>query len=79
MKWAEFAALLGGLSEDTVLARVASIRTENDPERLKHFTPAQHRIRNAWRNKAAMSMSEADVEAVSAHFSRLFQNMAGGG
>lgn len=57
MKWDEFADLLSGLSPDTALGRIVSIRSEDDKDMLKHFTKDQHRIRNAWRSKRAKKLA----------------------
>lgn len=48
MTWDEFAALLGGLSADSPLVRMVRIRSETDRNVLRHFTKAQHKIRNDW-------------------------------
>jgi hypothetical protein len=62
MTYAEFCALLSGISSETALGRVISIRSENDREMLKHFTPEQRRIRSEWRTHAASSMSEEEAQ-----------------
>lgn len=49
--------MLAGLGPNTVLARMVSIRTEEDEEMLKHFTPEQRRIRCEWRNRTAAKVS----------------------
>lgn len=56
MSWSEFSTLLSGLMPDTPLGQVISIRSENDKNILKHFTKAQHRIRNEWRSKRAKQL-----------------------
>ena len=76
MKWAEFASLLGGLSENTVLARTVAIRLENDPERIKNFSSAQYKIWSQWRNKAAQRVPEADRNAAAEYFKKMFMKMA---
>lgn len=48
MKWVEFSTLLAGLNQETPLGALVAIRTEEDPERLKSFTPEMKKIRNAW-------------------------------
>lgn len=49
MSWDEFATLLAGLSGETPLGHIVSIRSENDKEKLKNFSPEEKRIRNEWR------------------------------
>ena len=60
MRWDEFAALLSGIGPETALGRVVAIRSETDPDILKHYTPEQRRIRDSWmaRNKATISKEE---------------------
>lgn len=53
MPWGEFATLLSGLNYKTPLGQIVSIRSEQDQERLKLFTPEQKRIRNEWLSKKA--------------------------
>lgn len=60
MKWGEFKALLAGISPETPLGRVVSIRAEDDKEVLKHFTREQRRIRNEWRGRKAKEMTEQE-------------------
>lgn len=64
MKWDEFRDLLVGISPDTPLGRIVSIRAEEDKDILKHFTKEQRRIRDEWRNKAAKNRSKKETEAV---------------
>ncbi|MNI44238.1 hypothetical protein D3C76_275810 [compost metagenome] len=49
MTWDEFCTLLAGIMPETPLGQIVQIRCENDREKLKNFTPEQHRIRNEWR------------------------------
>lgn len=72
MTWREFAALLAGLGQDTPLGRVAAIRAENDPERLKDFTPAMRRIRAEWRTRRAVQRPAQDVDSFLADMERAF-------
>ena len=62
MSWREFSYLINGLSGDTPLGRIAAIRAEDDPERLKEFTPDEKKIRNEYRRKKAKTKSSADVD-----------------
>lgn len=58
MKWDEFASLLSGLGPDTALGRIVAIRTEEDKEILKNFTPEQHRIRNEYKRRRAKQIAK---------------------
>lgn len=47
----EFYYYLSNLNENTSLVKLCQIRSENDPERLKLFTPQMKRIRQEWIDK----------------------------
>lgn len=70
ISWSEVKMLISGLLSDTPLGRVISIRSENDKEQLKHFTPDMHKIRNDWRNRLAKEKLK-DEDALN----RTFTNM----
>lgn len=70
ISWSEVKMLVSGLLSDTPLGRVIQIRSENDKERLKSFTPEMHKIRNEWRNKIAK-----DKLKDKAALDRTFSNM----
>lgn len=53
ISWAEVKNLIRGLGAETPLGNIVSIRSETDKDILKKFTPAQHKIRNEWRQKVA--------------------------
>jgi len=63
MSWAEFCTLLTGIMPKTPLGQVVSIRSEEDKDILKNFTPEQHRIRNEWRNRQVDSMPDEEKES----------------
>lgn len=63
MSWGEFSTLLAGIMPETPLGQIVSIRSENDKEALKHFAPAQHRIRNEWRSRQAKQMGSNREQA----------------
>lgn len=75
MTWSEFAALLAGLGQDTPLGRIAAIRAEEDPERLKEFTPSMRRIRSQWRTRKAAERPKPECEAFLAEMKRAFLTM----
>lgn len=78
MSWMEFRALLEGLGPDTPLGRIVSIRSEQDKDVLKNFTPEQKRIRNEWRKRKAGEISKEDLDEALESFKSLFIRMAGG-
>lgn len=52
--WSEFTNLLTGLLPETPLGAIVRIRSEDDPDTLKRFTPDQMAIRNKWRERQAL-------------------------
>lgn len=62
MSWREFSYLINGLSGDTPLGRIISIRAETDPDTVKHMTKDERRIRNEYRRKMALKKSDKDCE-----------------
>lgn len=77
MKWDEFRDLLVGISPDTALGRVVSIRAEDDKNVLKHFTKEQHRIRSEWRQRRAKNKTPEQTEDFIEQMRRAFIQMAG--
>lgn len=77
MSWREFRAYISGLDGRTPLGRVISIRAEDDPEQLKHFTPEMRKIRNQWRTRRAKQMKASDMEAFLESMKNAFISMAG--
>lgn len=79
MKWSEFSALLTGLSPESALGRLVSIRAEDDANILKHFSKEQHRIRNEWRSRKVKNVKKKDLESFLEQMKSAFIAMAGGG
>ena len=77
MSWQEFKTLLIGISPDTVLGKIVSIRAEDDKDVLKNFTSDQKRIRTEWRTKHARKMDRKDVQAAMTEFEKNFLAMIG--
>ena len=70
ISWSEVRMLISGLLADTPLGRVIQIRSENNKDQLKSFTPEMHKIRNDWRNRLAKDRLK-DEDALN----RTFDNM----
>lgn len=81
MTWDEFTTLLSGILPETPLGYIVSIRSENDREKLKNFTPEQRRIRNAWRmrNAKEQQWTAKDATQAVAEFQKIIQSAFGGG
>lgn len=76
MSWREFSYMLQGLSGETPLGRIACIRAENDPEKLKEFTPEQRKIRNEYRARIAKKKSDKEVDNAIEQFKQAFIGLA---
>ncbi len=76
MKWDEFKALVSGLSAETPLGKMVSIRSENDKDTIKRFTKEQKRIRSEWRNRSAQNMGKQTFEQAMIGFEKMFEAMA---
>ena len=77
MKWREFTALVAGLDHKTPLGRVVSIRAEDDPARLKAYTPTMRRIRSEWRIRRARQMPRENVDAFLMSMKQAFLSLGG--
>lgn len=75
MPWSEFASLLSGIGPDTALGRVVAIRSEEDREVLKRFSPAQRRIRADWQRKLAARRAPEETEAVARQLVEFFKTI----
>ena len=74
----EAVQLISGLGPDTPLGRVVQIRSEEDEEVLKYFTPEQKRIRREWRLRNAEEKSGEELAFVLESLKQAFIQMAGG-
>ncbi len=48
ISWADWQKLVSGLMDDTPLGRVVAVRSEQDHDRIKLFSPWQQQIRAEW-------------------------------
>lgn len=76
--WDEFKALLSGISPNTPLGRMVTIRAETDKEIIKNFTKDQKRIWSHWRNRQAEQKSEEELQNALNGFLNAFKNIARG-
>jgi len=75
----EFVIYLSGLLPETPLGNIVAIRSENNRDTLKHFTPQQKKIRNDWRayvNKIA-SQDEEYVKRKTEQLAKAFEQAFG--
>ena len=80
MTWDEFSTLLAGILPETPLGYIVGIRSENDREKLKNFSPEQRQIRSTWRSKQAKQVQlTLDAKATVREIQRMIQSMFGGG
>lgn len=76
MCWQEFIILLSGLTVDTPLGQIITIRAEEDEEIIKNFTPQQKQIRDDWRNRQMQQMiNEMSEEEVMQQIKQMFTSM----
>ena len=75
MSWREFSYLINGLSGDTPLGRIVSIRAETDPEKLKEFTKEEKQIRNDYLRKRAKHKSAKEVDDALENIKQAFIHM----
>lgn len=79
MPYSEFCSYLSGIMPDTPLGRIVSIRSEENEEILKNFTPEQKRIKSEWDRKRVSTVSQEDYVKVINDFKEMFKNLAKGG
>ena len=77
MTWSEFCSLLSGIMPETPLGQIVAIRSENDRDRLKHFTPEQRRIRYEWIKKQAENISKEEYSQMMDMFKSVFKSLGG--
>ena len=71
VSWDEFCSLLSGISPETVLGRVVSIRLETYPERRKHFTSEQKRIWEEWQCRRGKKMTTKEFNQAMAQLEQM--------
>ena len=77
MKWKEFRDMLVGISPETALGRVVSIRAEKNMKVINRFTPDQRKIWSEWRQKRAKHVSAQTTTAFLEDMKKAFMTMAG--
>lgn len=75
--WREFCDLLAGLNEKTPLGRMVMIRSEDDEEILKTFSPDMLDERARWRASHMTNAPAMDDEELSEAQSKLFAALQG--
>ena len=77
LTWREFCVYLSGLMPDTPLGSIVAIRSEEDKDMLKSFTPSQLRIRSEWRRKMTAEMTDAEKENAMKGLEKMFEKAFG--
>lgn len=76
----EYYRLLGGLMEDTPLGAIIAIRSEENQDVLKSFSPEKRRIRDQWRlhiaGKQYATMSQEAKKKNNSALKALFMQLA---
>lgn len=73
LDWDEFCSLLSGVMPKTPLGQIVSIRSEEDTDTIKRFTPYQRQIRNEWRNRQAKLRTIEENEEMMKSLEEMFQ------
>lgn len=79
MPWDEFCSYLSGIMPDTPLGNIVQIRSEENKDVIKNFTPEQKRIRSEWRSRMAKNMDKKQAEDAIEMFKNMFRELASGG
>lgn len=75
MDFHEFCTLLSGIMPESPLGNIISIRSEEDKDTLKHFSDAQHQIRNEWRDRQTKKLiASTNKEEVMDEVKNLFKS-----
>ena len=81
MTWQEFSTLLAGIMPETPLGQIVRIRSEENKDVLKMFTPGQKKIRSQWRAKIRENyqnnMSEKEKAAQTEQLKNIFSQAFG--
>lgn len=76
MDWKEFIVLLNGLTEDTPLGKIISIRSETDEEIINNFSNGQKKIYDEWRKKTLkIKYKNKSKEEVMQDIKQMFKGM----
>ena len=70
ISWSEMCTYISGLLPDTPLGKIIQIRSEENKEILKSFTPDMLKERRNWRNKQAKEKLN-DTEKLDAMFNNM--------
>lgn len=78
ISWPEYCKLFSGISSETALGRIVTIRSEKDAKVIKNFSAEQKRIRRDWLNRQIKNDPEiAKKQMESIH--KIFKAMFGSG
>lgn len=76
MDYREFITLLNGLTEDTPLGKIISIRCESNEEIIKSFSESQKKIHDEWKKKQLeLKYKGKNKEEVMADIKQMFKGM----
>lgn len=78
LPYTDWVKLVSGLMHDTPLGQVVSIRSEDDPDTLRSFTPGQRAIRQEWREFTSGHVSSEDIQRQTAGLEAMFARLCGG-
>lgn len=64
LQFDEFLNLTSCLMPDSPLGQIVAIRSEDDPEVLRYFTPEQNRIRDDWQKRHKVNSEQEYRESM---------------
>ncbi len=83
LSWQDWNKLVSGLMDDTPLGRVVAVRSEQDREVIKRFSPWQKQIHAEWKafqaNQMLGNKSEEELRADMCQLEKMLARAFGGG
>ena len=82
LHYSDWFELLSGIMHDTPLGQIVRIRSEDNKDMIKNFTPYEKRIHTEWTafrdSQTAEKFTVKEKADVANYFEKLFTNMLGG-
>lgn len=75
VSWDEFKSLLSGISPDTPLGRIVTIRAETDKNIIRNFNKEQRRIYHEWQSKQSKTISNETYNESMKQLEDMFRSM----
>lgn len=83
LSWQDWSKLVAGLMDNTPLGRVVAVRSEQNKDVIKNFSPWQQKIHAEWKSHQAKQMlerkSEKELRAEMQQLEKMLAQAFGGG